>query len=217
VGRGGLLIGIRSAPFSAAPERGHDPAGGHVGALDGPRRGLGAAPPAGPASPSHVTRSDERSRDDESGEWMRKGHLADVTRGLERALAGFPYSRGCPHERMRRETALTPDAPPSPAGQVPHDPRTLEQGVQARGAFVALAAKLRPALVLYAHQHRQHVSAAPTPALMGLGSFEDSDALAVVVDSADTGRLVRALRERQAATEHQDAEPGGTRVPSALR
>jgi DNA repair exonuclease SbcCD nuclease subunit len=84
-----------------------------------------------------------------------------------------------------------------------HDPRTLEQGAQARGAFAALAAKLRPALVVYAHQHRPHVSPDGAPALIGLGSFKDSDALAVVLDSTDTGRLVRALRDRQAATHLQ--------------
>ena len=51
-----------------------------------------------------------------------------------------------------------------------HDPRTLEQGAQARGSFAALAAKLRPALVFYAHQHRPYVSAGGQPALVGLGS-----------------------------------------------
>jgi len=79
-----------------------------------------------------------------------------------------------------------------------HDPRTLEQGARARGSFAALAAKLRPALVVYAHQHRPHVSAAAgPPALLGLGSFKDGQALAVVLDSAETGRLVRALRDRR--------------------
>jgi FAD binding domain len=48
-----------------------------------------------------------------------------------------------------------------------HDPRTLEHGAQARGSFAALAAKLRPALVIYAHQHRPHVSAAGQPASLG--------------------------------------------------
>jgi predicted phosphodiesterase len=81
-----------------------------------------------------------------------------------------------------------------------HDPRTLEQGAQARGAFAALAAELRPALILYAHQHRPHVSAAGEPALVGLGSFKDGGASAVVLDLAETGRLVRALRHRQSAT-----------------
>jgi predicted phosphodiesterase len=93
-----------------------------------------------------------------------------------------------------------------------HDPRTLEQGAQARGSFAALAAKLRPAIVLYAHQHRPHVSVAGESALVGLGSFRDGEASAVVLDSAETGRLVRALRLRQTAT--QWASPGprtGTR------
>jgi predicted phosphodiesterase len=75
-----------------------------------------------------------------------------------------------------------------------HDPRTLEQGTQARGPFAALAAKLRPALVIYGHQHRPHVSAAGQPALVGLGSFRDGQSSAVVLDSDETGRLVRALR-----------------------
>jgi predicted phosphodiesterase len=82
-----------------------------------------------------------------------------------------------------------------------HDPRTLEQGAQARGSFAALAAKLRPALVVYAHQHRPHVSAAGPAALLGLGSFKDGQALAVVLDSAETGRLVRALRDPQTAAQ----------------
>jgi len=81
-----------------------------------------------------------------------------------------------------------------------HDPRTLEQGAQARGSFAALAAKLRPALVFYAHQHRPYVSAAGQPALVGLGSFKDGMSSAVVIDSAETGRLVRALRDRQSAS-----------------
>jgi len=75
-----------------------------------------------------------------------------------------------------------------------HDPRTLEQGTQARGPFAALATRLRPALVLYAHQHRPHASAAGEPALVGLGSFRDGQSSAVVLDSDETGRLVRALR-----------------------
>jgi predicted phosphodiesterase len=80
-----------------------------------------------------------------------------------------------------------------------HDPRTLEQGVsQARGSFAALAAKLRPALVIYAHQHRPDVSTGP-PALVGLGSFKDGQASAVVLDSAETGPLVHALRHGQTA------------------
>jgi predicted phosphodiesterase len=88
-----------------------------------------------------------------------------------------------------------------------HDPRTLEQGAQARGPLAALAAKLRPALVLYAHQHRPHVSAAGEPALVGLGSFRDGEASAVVLDSAETDRLVRTLRLRQTA-----AQPEATRA-----
>jgi predicted phosphodiesterase len=86
-----------------------------------------------------------------------------------------------------------------------HDPRTLEQGAQARGSFAALVEKLRPALVIYAHQHRPHVSATGQPALVGLGSFKDGQASAVVLDSAETGRLVRALRERQTATQPEAA------------
>ena len=88
-----------------------------------------------------------------------------------------------------------------------HDPRTLEQGAQARGPFAALAAKLRPALVIYAHQHRPHVSAAGQPALVGLGSFRDGQSSAVVLDSAETGRLVRALRDRQTAAQLEAAGP----------
>jgi hypothetical protein len=88
-----------------------------------------------------------------------------------------------------------------------HDPRTLEQGAQARGSFAALAAKLRPALVIYAHQHRPHVSAAGAPALVGLGSFRDGESSAVVLDSAETGRLVRALGDRQTAAQLEAVEP----------
>jgi predicted phosphodiesterase len=78
-----------------------------------------------------------------------------------------------------------------------HDPRTLEEGARARGTFAALVAKLRPALVFYAHRHRPHVSTGGQPALVGLGSFKDGQSSAVVLDSAETGRLVRALRARQ--------------------
>jgi predicted phosphodiesterase len=88
-----------------------------------------------------------------------------------------------------------------------HDPRTLEQGAQARGSFAALAAELRPALVLYAHQHRPHVSAAGEPALVGLGSFKDGQPSAVVLDTAETARLVRALRRRQTAADLEVAGP----------
>ena len=90
-----------------------------------------------------------------------------------------------------------------------HDPRTLEQGARARGSFAALAAKLRPALVIYAHQHRPHVSAAGLPALVGLGSFKDGQASAVVLDSAETGRFVRELRNGQAAAQAALAGPAG--------
>ena len=87
-----------------------------------------------------------------------------------------------------------------------HDPRTLEQGAHARGAFAALTAKLRPALAIYAHQHRPHVSAAGQPALIGLGSFRDGESSAVMLDSAETGRLVRALRRAQTAGQRVAAE-----------
>jgi predicted phosphodiesterase len=93
-----------------------------------------------------------------------------------------------------------------------HDPRTLEQGTQARGSFAALAGKLRPALVIYAHLHRPHVSAAGQPALLGLGSFRDGQSAAVVLDSAETGRLVRALRRRQSTSQPQ-VLPGEVRQP----
>jgi predicted phosphodiesterase len=87
-----------------------------------------------------------------------------------------------------------------------HDPRTLEQGDRARGRFAALAAKLRPALVLYAHQHLPHVSVAGQPALVGLGSFKDPHASAVVLDSAETARFVRALRAGQAAAHRSSSD-----------
>jgi predicted phosphodiesterase len=94
-----------------------------------------------------------------------------------------------------------------------HDPRTLEQGAQARGPFAALAAELRPALILYAHQHRPHVSAAGEPALVGLGSFKDGEASAVVLDSAETGRLVRALRHQQSFAQLEAAGPRPLTLP----
>jgi predicted phosphodiesterase len=81
-----------------------------------------------------------------------------------------------------------------------HDPRTLVEGAEARDSFAALVTKLRPALVFYAHRHRPHVSAGE-PALVGLGSFKDGKSSAVVLDSAETGRLVRALRERPTAAQ----------------
>lgn len=99
-----------------------------------------------------------------------------------------------------------------------HDPRTLKEGAQARGPFATLAAKLRPALVLYAHQHRPHVSAAGEPALVGLGSFRDGQSSAVVLDSDETGRLVRALREKQTAAAEPDvAGPPARPAPRASR
>ena len=88
-----------------------------------------------------------------------------------------------------------------------HDPRTLEQGAQARGCFAALAAKLRPALVVYAHQHRPHISAAGPYALLGLGSFKDGEGLAVVLDSAETSLLVRGLRDHQTAARPEALSP----------
>jgi hypothetical protein len=90
-----------------------------------------------------------------------------------------------------------------------HDPRTLDQGAQARGPFAALAAKLNPALVIYAHQHRPDVSAAEAPALVGLGSFKNGNSSAVVLDSDETGRLVHALRRRQTAAQLQAAGRAG--------
>jgi hypothetical protein len=41
------------------------------------------------------------------------------------------------------------------------------------------------------------VSAAGQPALVGLGSSRDGQASAVVLDSGEMGRLVRALRDPQ--------------------
>jgi predicted phosphodiesterase len=87
-----------------------------------------------------------------------------------------------------------------------HDPRTLDEGAQARGTFATLAAKLRPAIVFYAHRHRPHVSADREPALVGLGSFRDGQFSAVVLDSSETGRLVRALRDRQTDAHAEAAE-----------
>ena len=94
-----------------------------------------------------------------------------------------------------------------------HDPRTLVHGVQARGPFAALAAKLRPALVFFAHQHRAQVSAAAQPALVGLGSFRDGQSSAVVLDSAEMGRLIRALRDRQTAAQLEAAGPRPLALP----
>ena len=98
-----------------------------------------------------------------------------------------------------------------------HDPRTLEQGTQARGSFAQLVVKLRPALVLYAHQHRPHMSVAGEPALVGLGSSKDGQASAVVLDSAETDRLVRALRLRQTATQRESPGPPASTRPRGTR
>jgi predicted phosphodiesterase len=87
-----------------------------------------------------------------------------------------------------------------------HDPRTLDEGAQARGTFATLAAKLRPAIVFYAHRHRPHVSADREPALVGLGSFRDGQFSAVVLDSSETGRLVGALRDRRTHAHAEAAE-----------
>jgi predicted phosphodiesterase len=110
--------------------------------------------------------------------------------------AGRDWYRGVAHERASLERLAD-------GGGIDvlfcHDPRTLEQGTQARGSFASLAAKLGPALVIYAHQHRPLVNTAGQPALVGLGSFRDGQASAVVLDSAETGRLIRTLRHRQAA------------------
>jgi hypothetical protein len=58
------------------------------------------------------------------------------------------------------------------------------------GSFAAFAAKLRPALV-------------------GLGSFKDGHFSAVVLGSAETGPLVRALRRDQAGAQPDAAGPAG--------
>ncbi len=79
---------------------------------------------------------------------------------------------------------------------------------QGAGPIAALATKLRPALVVYAHQHRPHASATRQPALIGLGSFNDGKDSAVILDSAETDRLVRALRHRQTAAQLEAAGPG---------
>jgi hypothetical protein len=80
-----------------------------------------------------------------------------------------------------------------------HHPRTLELGEQARGPLAALVARLRPALVIYAHHHRPQVSAAREPALVGLGNFGHGQASAFVLDSEETARFVHMLRQRQTA------------------
>jgi predicted phosphodiesterase len=116
--------------------------------------------------------------------------------GSPTAHAGRDWYRAAAHERTACERLAA-------GGEIDilfcHDPRTLERGAHGRGPFAALVAKLRPALVIYAHQHRPHVSAAGQPALVGLGSFRDGRSSAVVLDSAETDRLVRALHRRAAA------------------
>jgi predicted phosphodiesterase len=142
-----------------------------------------------------------------AGTRFRLGHLRCLAYGGAYARprgAGRDWHRAAARERA----ALTRLAG---GGEIDllfcHDPRTLEQGAQARGPFAALAAKLRPALVLYAHQHRPHMSVAEEPALIGLGSCRDGEASAVVLDSAETGRLVRTLRRQQSATHWEPPGP----------
>jgi hypothetical protein len=142
-----------------------------------------------------------------AGTRFRLGHLRCLAYGGAYARprgAGRDWHRAAARERA----ALTRLAG---GGEIDllfcHDPRTLEQGAQARGPFAALAAKLRPALVLHAHQHRPHISVAGEPALIGLGSCWDGEASAVVLDSAETGRLVRTLRRRQSATHWKPPGP----------
>jgi predicted phosphodiesterase len=149
-----------------------------------------------------------------AGTRFRLGRLRCLAYGgafpVRTARAGRDWYRAAAHERTVFERVAG-------GGEIDllfcHDPRTLEQGAQARGSFAALAAKLRPALVLYAHQHRPHVSAAGVPALVGLGSFKDGPSSAVVLDSAETGRLVRALRRRQTAAQLETDPPASTPAP----
>ena len=51
------------------------------------------------------------------------------------------------------------------------------------------------------------MSVAGQPALVGLGSFRDGRSSAVVLDSAEMGRLVRALRQRQNAAQLKPPDP----------
>jgi predicted phosphodiesterase len=141
---------------------------------------------------------------------FRLHHLPSGTRfrlGRLRCLAyggAFPVRRGRADRGWYRAAALERAGFQFLAGGGEidvlfcHDPRTLELRGQARGAFAALVAKLRPAVVIYAHQHRPHVSAVGQRALVGLGSFKDGRGSAVVLDSAETGRLVGALRHQAA-------------------
>ena len=143
-----------------------------------------------------------------SGTRFRLGNLRCLTYGgafLTRARqAGRDWYRAAALERAALERIAA-------GGEIDllfcHDPRTLEQGAQARGPFAALTAKLRPALVIYAHQHRPHVSASGARALVGLGSFRDGRSSSVVVDSAETGQLVRALRDRLTDAQLGTVEP----------
>jgi predicted phosphodiesterase len=148
-----------------------------------------------------------------AGTRFRFGRLRCLAYGgafpVRSARAGRDWFRAVACERAALERAAH-------GGEVDllfcHDPRTLEQGAHARGSFAAFAAKLRPALVVYAHQHRPHASAAEGLALLGLGSFRDGQASAVVLESAATGRLVRALRHgsarpRSALQERLEAVP----------
>jgi predicted phosphodiesterase len=143
-----------------------------------------------------------------SGTRFRLGRLRCLAYGgafpARTPRAGRDWYRAAAHERAALQRLAG-------GGEIDllfcHDPRTLEQGAQARGPFATLAAKLRPALVLYAHQHRPHVSAAGQPSLVGLGSFKDGQSSAVVLDSAETGRLVRALRDRQTAAQLETDRP----------
>ena len=141
---------------------------------------------------------------------FRLHHLPSGTRfrlGRLRCLAyggAFPVWRGRADRGWYRAAALERAAFQFLAGGGEidvlfcHDPRTLELRGQARGPFAVLVAKLRPAVVIYAHQHRPQVSAAGQCALVGLGSFKDGRASAVVLDSTETGRLVGALRHQAA-------------------
>jgi hypothetical protein len=143
-----------------------------------------------------------------SGTRFRLGRLRCLAYGGARPVRSPRAGRGWFRAAARERAALERLAG---GGEIDllfcHDPRTVEQGAQARGPFAALAAKLRPALVFYAHQHRPHMSAAGQPALVGLGSFWDGPSSAVVLDSAETGQLVRAVRDRQSAARLEAAGP----------
>ena len=97
-----------------------------------------------------------------------------------------------------------------------HHPRTLEQGEQARGPFAELAIRLRPALVVYAHHHRAHVSAAAgQPALVGLGNFGPGQASAFVLEPLDPQPAISAAAPRVAVAmprrEGKSRRPWGAR------